>query len=101
MHSVRIRKLSKGSWAKLFALVSGSVGIFVGIIAFLGSIIGLPVKTTLLFFELTGIQAGFVSLLLAPVLFSLFGALFALVAYFPALLVMKITGGIRIDGEID
>ena len=99
--TITVRQICFRSFVKLFAVFSASLGVMVGVIAFIGSLFKLPVNTTLFIFEFTGVIAGVISIFLAPMIFGLLGLIVGCITYIPASLIINLCGGIEISGRFD
>lgn len=97
---VIIKNITLKTSIRLFMMVSTALGVTVGIVAFVGSLLGLPTRTTMLLFELKGVPAGTAALVLAPVLFSLIGFFMGVIGYLPLRLILTLVRGLRLEGDI-
>ena len=97
MSSIQLKNLSMGSCIKLFAVSFASLGAVVGVIALIGSLVGLPVRTTFLFLDVTGVTAGALSVVVGPIAFGLLGSIVAILAYYPFTLLLKLIGGLSLE----
>lgn len=95
-----IKKLRFSSYIKLVFLMAVSMGIAMGIIIFVISLLGGNATATVGSNQLTGLSAGIVGLFITPLTMLIMGAIFALVSYFPFLLMLRLTSGIVLKGDI-
>ena len=98
---IPIRRLEFGAFMKLAMLAGLSSGIVMGIFMFVLSALGGNVYANVGPIRLTGFYAGLVNLILAPVLTSIIVAWFALIAYLPLKLYLKIFKNTRFTALID
>lgn len=84
MNKISIKKISFQSLIKLSALIYSSFGTIIGSIALLGSLLKLPVKTTLGFTTFQGISVRIASFFLAPIIFELLGIGLGIISYYQA-----------------
>lgn len=97
---LQVKKLHFSSYIKLALLMSVSFGTGLGVIIFIVSLLGGNATATVGSNQLTGISAGSVGLLIAPLTMLIMGALFALMSYLPFILVMRLTRGFTLKGDI-
>ena len=73
MDTITIRRVSFGSFVKLCAIISLSMGITLGVISFLASLAGTDVYMDWGFSKITGIPAGMAALPIYPLVFTILG----------------------------
>lgn len=96
---VRWTKLYFSSYMLLCLLMSISFGLFLGVLIFLSSLLGIEARTNFFFIEFRGIAAGITSLLIVPFTMSFLGLLFSLFSYLPFKLLIKLFKGISLKGQ--
>ncbi|WP_041605777.1 hypothetical protein [Halothermothrix orenii] len=99
MKKIKIYFISFGSYIKLFIFLSAALGVFIGIISFLGSLVGAPVETHFLSMVYQGLPAGILSIVLAPFALGLTGILGGIVSYLPFKFLLRFINGLSIKGD--
>ncbi|PAB59185.1 hypothetical protein [Anaeromicrobium sediminis] len=98
--TIEIRKISFGSFIKLFLFVFFSLGITIGILLFIMSLFGGNVYANIGPLRLTGIMAGVTNIFLVPLLTILISIIYSLTAYIPFKLINSyIFKGIKLTGD--
>lgn len=96
MNETKLTQISFGSFIKLNATIYLAIGILIGILTFLISLIGGDVTANLGNTEYEGIVAGIIGLFLSPIASSIIGAIFGIFAFFPFKLFLKFRKGINL-----
>lgn len=96
MEEKKITQIWFGSFLKLFSLIFLSLGVIIGLLAFVAGLLGGDVSATIGDQQLTGFKAGLVNLFLFPIMLYLTGIFFGLLAFLPFKLLLKINKGINI-----
>ena len=96
MEEKNLVQIKFGSFIKLCSSIFLSLGIVIGILAFVISLFGGNVIATLGTIQLTGITAGLVNIILSPIIFSLVGLFFGLFAFLPFNFFLKLIKGLKI-----
>ena len=99
MDIITIRRVSFGSFVKLCAVISLPMGITLGVIAFLSSLVGLNVQIDLGFSKIIGIPAGMAALPITPLVFTILGIVGGIVSYWPFSWFLNIIRGLKIAGK--
>lgn len=100
MKEVTMERLTLGSFMKLSGAAGAAFGVLVGIVGFIASLFGADVFIVFGGLpRLSGIAAGIVGLPLMPVVFGLLGVVAALVLYWPFTAVLRLFGGVRLNGR--
>jgi len=97
MESVVLRKISFGSFIKIFFLLGIASGILLGLFLFILSLFGAPVTANIGETEWYGITAGVISLFLAPLICAALYFFASLPTYPIFLLVLKLLKGIKVN----
>ncbi|MCL2811115.1 MAG: hypothetical protein FWD25_04405 [Clostridia bacterium] len=100
MEKLTLRKISFGSYIKLFLLGGVSLGVVIGALLFIMALFGLPVTSNIGTIEFEGIAAGFFALLIVPLALALVFGFFSLFMYPCFRLMLKIFNGIKIKAFI-
>lgn len=80
---LKIEKINFGSFIKLCTLITFSLGIVFGVCLFIISLLGGNVYCNLGSIHITGISAGLINMFLFPIIISIIGIIFSVIAYFP------------------
>jgi len=96
-----IKDLGFGSFMKLSAVMSASLGAAFGLFIFIAGLLGGEVRTSLGRIMLPGAAGGAASLVVAPLFFAVFGLLSGLAAYLPFRFILKISKGISLYGRFE
>lgn len=99
MQKIQIKSIKFTSYLKSILLVSIASGGTFGIILLVLGIFGGDVEANLGTIQLTGVAGGFASLIIGPLVFSIFGLIVSLLTFFPFKLMMKVLNKINIYGE--
>jgi len=99
--TIAIRRLKFDSYLKLTFLTGIGVGMVIGSTLFIMGLLGLPVHANIGPIRFTGQTAGFVSLVMSPLLTSFMVVWFGLIAYLPLKLILKVFKNIRFTALID
>lgn len=99
MKTIIIQRISFWSYLRLFVVTCLCLGLGMAIITFIVSLIS-PDMVSIGFFDgvttFTGLSAGLLSIPLYPLSCVVIGAVFAIIAYLPFKLFLKIARGLRI-----
>lgn len=101
MEEKNLIQIKFGSFLKIYTTASFSLGVIFGALAFVLSLFGGEVTATLGSAQMTGITAGLVNIFLFPVIAALGGVVFALLAFWPFVLFLKIVKGMKIKVKFD
>lgn len=96
MEKVTLRKISFGSYIKLFLLGGIGLGVVMGALFLVMALFGIPVTSNIGTIQFEGIAAGFFALLIAPLACALVLGWFSLFMYPCFRLVLKVFDGIKI-----
>lgn len=96
---LKVKKIRFSSYIKLFVLASLLVGIVLGILGFVISLLGGQAHANIGSLTVTGIPAGIILIFLFPIFYCFFGLLFGLISYLPFKLILK--KGFMIEGEFE
>ena len=100
MKEITVTELPLGTFMKLSATAGAASGLLVGGAGFIASLFGADIFIVLDGLpRLTGIVAGLASIPLMPLLFGLAFGLLALALYWPFSLMLRLLGGIRLQGH--
>jgi hypothetical protein len=99
MTQLTIRALAFPSFMKLCAVMSFGVGVGVGVVAFVATLFDADIRVALLVIELTGVAGGIAAIPAAPIIFTLFGVLAAIVGFLPFNWFLRTMGGIDVTGD--
>lgn len=99
MHKIELRSLKFGSYVKSILLVSIASGVIFGFLLLIIGIFGGDVEANLGAIELTGVAGGMASLIILPIIFSIFGLIVSLLTFIPFRLMLKVLKKINIYGE--
>lgn len=98
MQSITIRRLRYRSIIWVSALTTGSFGLFLGFILLCFTFSGWKLRLYYGQFEVMGLSAGLLSLIILPVLAVCFGVIIATILYLPLVLLSEYTNLIHIKG---
>ena len=101
MNRIRINRIRLDSFVKLCVLIGMSSGIAIGIIAFLLSFISESIYFNFGGTRYAGFAGGIGNLIGMPIILSIAGALYSLLAYLPLKLFLKLQKGQIIEGDIE
>lgn len=101
MHSVTIKKVSPVSYVWVSVLSFIAIGVLLGIVAFIGSMFGLPVENEVFGRDFHGAQAGALSLVLGPPVLGILGAIAGVLSYPLFSVMLRLFRGIRIHGQFE
>ena len=101
MKKIEICRLSFGSYMKLFLLSGIALGVLMGILMFILGLAGLPVYANIGNLHFTGVTAGFINLILAPLLPGIIFTWFGLIMYWPFRLFLKIFKSVKFTALIE
>lgn len=100
MKEVTVKQLTMGSFVKLSGAAGAAFGVLVGIFGFVASLFGADVFIVFGGLpRLTGVVAGIVGIPLMPIVFGLLGMVLALLLYWPFKMVLRMVGGVRLNGR--
>jgi hypothetical protein len=83
MKNINIRRISFKSYLKFYILSLVSLGIVLGLAFFGLSLVGVEVTARVFNLNFTGIMAGIVNLVLAPVVMFIFAFFFGVLSFLP------------------
>jgi ABC-type antimicrobial peptide transport system permease subunit len=99
MKNINIRRISFKSYLKFYILSLVSMGIVFGLIFFGLSLVGVKVTARVFNLNFTGIMAGVVNLILAPVIMLIFALFFGALSFLPFRLYLEYAKKIKLKGE--
>lgn len=94
---MKLRKISFTSLLKLLVLIGICGGILIGILMLVLSLLGFDTYVNFGSQQLTGVPAGILSLILAPVICAIFGVFAAFFSFLPFRLLLFFTRGISLN----
>lgn len=98
--ALRLRRLTFTSYVRFLAAASAAIGAVIGVVGFVAGLFGAQLFIRLLpFFHVEGLAAAVLGLVVMPVFFVLIGVVAAAVTYFPFNLVLRLVGGLVVEGE--
>jgi hypothetical protein len=100
MQSVTLRSVSLGSTMAICAAIFAAIGLIVGALGLLASLLGFHIFITLPFLSVKGVAAGLASIPIMPAAFALAGLLVGLAVYLPLKLILWILRGLRVSGDL-
>jgi len=100
METMVLRKIGFGAYIKIFFISGLGIGVLVGVIIFIIGLLGGPATATFGQTEYTGITAGLLALLIAPLSGALALCWFAVCMYPAFFLFLKLSNGIKIKAII-
>ncbi len=101
MKEINLVQITFGSFIKLFCVFFLSIGVFMGILAFMISLFGGDVVANVGATQLTGIKAGVTNLFLFPIIFTVAGFVFNLCSFLPFKYFLKIIKGLKLKMKFD
>ena len=97
MKKITILKIGFRSYVKLFFLSGISLGVFAGIFFLIVGLMGGPVTAYIGNTNYSGLTAGVLGLFIAPIVFSLVFAWFAVIMYLPFKFFIKFFKGLKVN----
>ena len=100
MEKMVLRKIGFGTYIKIFLLSGFAVGVFIGVIILIVGLLGGPATATVGQIEFSGIVAGLLALLIAPLSSALVFLWFSIIMFPGFRLILKIFNGLKIKALI-
>ncbi|WP_438449236.1 hypothetical protein [Gorillibacterium sp. sgz5001074] len=101
MKQIKMKDIKFFSYCKLNAIIWGSIGLVLGLLFFAISLFGGNARAYWGTYEITGVAAGAISLIMAPLITIVMAFFLSLISYVPFSIITSILKGIRIAGKFE